>query len=262
MELLKYFYRFLIDLTNSLDISNLIRFYTTSKISRHLISSYAKTFKINEREMEHNIQSYSSLHEFFIRTLKKDVRPIDADPASVISPVDGFVEDIGEILETRNILVKGQIFSIKEMLGNNRAYNKYDGGIYMIIYLSPRDYHRIHSPISGKVIAQWELGGRSYPVNKFGLKYGRKPLEKNYRKISELEVNGKHIVIAKVGAMFINSITLTHKLDTLAKGEEIGYFSFGSTVVLLFEKDSFIPVEDLKNQFVIMGQKIGVFVQK
>lgn len=260
--MLKYLYRFLIDLTNSLYISNLIRYYTTSKISKYLIPSYAKTFKINEQEFEQNIKSYRSLHEFFIRTLKKEVRPIDADPASVISPVDGFIEDVGEIVEARNILVKGQVFSIKEMLGNDKVYKKYDGGTYIIIYLSPRDYHRIHSPISGKVIAQWELGGRSYPVNKLGLKYGRKPLSKNYRKISELEVNGKHIAIAKVGAMFINSITLTHKLDILVKGEEIGYFSFGSTVVLLFEKDSFKPIEDLKNQFVIMGQKIGVFVQK
>ncbi|HHY72931.1 MAG TPA: phosphatidylserine decarboxylase [Bacillus bacterium] len=259
--MLKYFYRFLIDLTNNLYLSKIIRTYTTSKISRHVIPSFAKTFKINEQEYGKDIKEYESLHDFFTRALKNDARPIDDDPSSVISPVDGYVEDVGEISTQKNIYVKGQVFSIKEMFGNNLAFAKYDGGIYMIIYLSPKDYHRIHSPVAGKVISQWELGGKSYPVNKWGLKYGKAPLAKNYRKISEIECEGKSVALAKVGALFINSITLTHKNDLLTKGEEIGYFSFGSTVVLLFEKESIKANEHLKGQFVKMGQKIGVFIK-
>lgn len=260
--MIKYFYRFLIDLTNSLYISNVIRFYTTSKISRHLIPSFVKAFNINEHELDKDVKEYHCLHDFFIRTLKAGVRTIDNDPLNVVSPVDGYVEDIGDISQEKNIIVKGQVFSIKEMLGNDEAYNKYDQGIYMIIYLSPRDYHRIHCPASGKIISQWELGGKSFPVNKWGLQYGRAPLAKNFRKISELDCNGKHLAMAKVGALFINSITLTHKGDTVTKGEEIGYFSFGSTVVLLFEKNSFKASENIRGQSIKMGQKIGDFIQQ
>ncbi len=259
--MLKYLYRFLIDLTNNLYISNIVRAYTTSKISNKLIPSFIKVFKINESELEKNSNDYKSLHEFFVRTLKKDARPIDADPATVISPVDGYVEDMGTITEDRNIYVKGQLFSIRKMLGNDQAFEKYINGVFMIIYLSPKDYHRIHSPVSGKVISQWDHGGKSYPVNKWGLKYGRSPLAENYRKISEIECNGAHVVLAKVGALFINSVTLTHKNDFLDKGEEIGFFSFGSTVILLFEKGNFSANNSINKHSVKMGQKIGVLVQ-
>ncbi|WP_374724613.1 phosphatidylserine decarboxylase [Calidifontibacillus erzurumensis] len=258
---MKFFYRFFIDLTNHLYLSKLIRIFATSKMSKPFIRSFAKTFNINIQESEKKLTEFQCLHDFFIRTLKKGSRPINDEPNSVVSPVDGFIEDIGIISENKNILVKGQIFSIKEMVGKEAVYGKYDGGIFMIIYLSPRDYHRIHSPVSGKVVSQWELGGKSYPVNKWGLKYGRAPLAKNYRRISEIKCNGKHVMIAKVGALFINTITLTHKNDTVEKGEEIGYFSFGSTVVLLFEKGSFQPEEQLKNNLVKMGQKIGELFQ-
>lgn len=259
--MLKYFYRFLIDSTNNLYISSFVRAYTTSKISKKLIPSFIKVFKINVNEIEKNIKDYHSLNDFFVRTLKKDARQIDEDATTVISPVDGYIEDMGTITEEKNILVKGQIFSIRKMLGNDQAFEKYMDGVFMIIYLSPKDYHRIHSPVSGKVISQWDLGGKSYPVNKWGLKYGRSPLAENYRKISEIECNGSHVVLAKVGALFINSVTLTHKNEFLAKGEEIGYFSFGSTVILLFEKGSFNANNSIKNHSIKMGQKIGVLVQ-
>ncbi|HHW36854.1 MAG TPA: phosphatidylserine decarboxylase [Bacillales bacterium] len=259
--MLKQLYRFLIDLTNNLYISSIVRAYTTSNISNKLIPSFIKVFKINESEFEKNSNEYKSLHDFFVRTLKEGVRPIDGDSRTVISPVDGYVEDIGTITEDRNIFVKGQLFSIRKMMGNDPAFDKYIDGVFMIIYLSPKDYHRIHSPVSGKVISQWDRGGKSYPVNKWGLKYGRSPLAENYRKISEIECNGAHVVLAKVGALFINSVTLTHKNDLLEKGEEIGYFSFGSTVILLFEKSSFKADNSIKNQSIKMGQKIGVLVQ-
>lgn len=259
--MIKIFYRLLIDLTNNVYLSNIIKYYTTSTFSRAVIPSFAKTFKINIDEANNELHDFKSLHDFFIRKLKAEARPIDPQTTSVISPVDAFIEDIGTIDKQKDIIVKGQTFSIEEMLGSNEKFPKYDQGTYLILYLSPSDYHRIHSPISGEILEQWELGGKSYPVNNWGLKYGRTPLAKNYRMLSEVRSQGKHIVIAKVGAMFINSVTLTHQGKHLVKGDEIGYFSFGSTVVLLFEKDSFTPIEGLKGGKVKMGQKIGIFLQ-
>ena len=109
----------------------------------------------------------------------------------------------------------------------------------MILYLSPSHYHRIHSPVTGKIVNNGHLGVKSYPVNKMGLKYGDRTLAKNYRMITEVKYRIWHIAIVKVGAMFVNSIEMIHKGTKLEKGGEMAYFSFGSTVVLLFEKDTF-----------------------
>ncbi|MDV2887664.1 phosphatidylserine decarboxylase, partial [Alkalihalophilus pseudofirmus] len=100
-------------------------------------------------------------------------------------------------------------------------------------------YHRIHSPVDGTVTKQWTLGRKSYPVNKWGIKYGVRTLAKNYRVITEVKTVTGHVAIVKVGAMFVNSIETTYKGSELVKGKEMAYFTFGSTVVLLFEKGIF-----------------------
>lgn len=129
----------------------------------------------------------------------------------------------------------------------------------MILYLSPSHYHRIHSPVNGIVTKQWTLGSKSYPVNKLGLKYGVRTLAKNFRVITEVKTDFGHVSIVKVGAMFVNSIETTHKGSELEKGGEMAYFSFGSTVVLLFEKDIFQVDSTLQTPKEIkVGEKIGI----
>jgi phosphatidylserine decarboxylase len=252
--LLKWLYRLMIELTNHSLSSKIIAIFTKSRLSALLIPSYAKIYDINQEEMEKNLKNYKTLQQLFIRKLKAGTRPIDQTENSVISPVDAIIEDIGVIRENSEIVVKGKTYSIAEMLGSNEAAEKYLNGLFIILYLSPSHYHRIHSPISGVVQKQWALGKKSYPVNRLGLKYGKRPLSKNYRMITEVIANGKHIAIVKIGAMFVNSIELTHVSKHLTKGQEIAYFSFGSTVVLLFEKDS---IELDKRIVVPMGVKVG-----
>jgi phosphatidylserine decarboxylase len=252
--LLKWLYRLMIELTNHSLSSKMIAIFTKSRLSALLIPSYAKIYDINQEEMEKNLKNYETLQQLFIRKLKAGTRPIDQTKNSVISPVDAIIEDIGVIRENSEIVVKGKTYSIAEMLGSDEAAKKYLNGLFIILYLSPSHYHRIHSPISGVVQKQWALGKKSYPVNRLGLKYGKRPLSKNYRMITEVAANGKHIAIVKIGAMFVNSIELTHASKHLTKGQEIAYFSFGSTVVLLFEKDS---VELDERIMVPMGVKVG-----
>lgn len=252
--MLKWLYRLMIELTNHALSSKLIAFFTKSRLSAWLIPSYAKVYRINQDEMEKSLQHYQTLQQLFIRKLKADARPIDETPNSIVSPVDAVIEEIGTISEQKNIVVKGKAYSIAEMLGSDDAAEKYLNGLFIILYLSPSHYHRIHSPISGVVTRQWALGKRSYPVNRLGLRYGKKPLSKNYRMITEMTADGKYIAVVKVGAMFVNSIELTHPNEQLTKGQEMAYFSFGSTVVLLFEKDSI----ELDSRIVVpMGIKVG-----
>lgn len=261
--LIRPIYRMFIELTNGKGTSALLRRFARSKKSRIMIRPFSNAYNINMEEMDKSIDEYPTLHDFFIRQLKGGLRPADASPAAASSPVDAVIEDIGIIQDDHMITVKGKVYSIEEMLGNQDALGKYRNGHYMIFYLSPSHYHRIHSPVTGTVEGQWTLGGKSYPVNKHGLKYGKAPLSKNYRTVTEVAHAFGHLAIVKVGAMFVNTIEATHKGEQLEKGKEMAYFSFGSTVVLLFEAGTFKPADNLQlPAHIKVGEAIGEFVQQ
>ena len=124
-------YRLLIELTNGKWSSSIFcRGLQNHQAANGIVSSFAKTYKINQDEMEKPINEYPSLHDFFIRNLKEGARKIDEDPDSVVSPVDAVIEDIGEIEADRTIKVKGKIYSISEMLGNDESMARYEQGTY------------------------------------------------------------------------------------------------------------------------------------
>ncbi|MFK9091378.1 phosphatidylserine decarboxylase [Bacillus salipaludis] len=253
------FYRLLIELTNGRWTSGILRRFARSRASRFVVPSFAKIYHLNQEEMEKGLSEYPTLHDLFVRTLKKEARRIDKSHDVVVSPVDAVIEDVGPIKESSDIIVKGKTYSIQEMLGERELLAKYLNGTYMILYLSPSHYHRIHSPVDGIVTKQWTLGGKSYPVNKLGLKYGVRTLAKNYRVITEVKTEFGHVAVVKVGAMFVNSIETTHKGSELVKGGELAYFSFGSTVVLLFERNIFQIDSTLNTPKEIkVGERLGI----
>ena len=171
-------YRLLIELTNRKSTSRILAKFTNSTISRILIPSFVKVYNIRLDEIEKPLVEYKSLHEFFTRRLKSGARMIYEEPDSVISPVDATIEDFGRISLDHSFIVKGKQYSISELLGSEQKVQKYLNGTYMIFYLSPSDYHWIHSPVTCKVVDQWVLGTKSYPVNKYGLKYGKTSFHK------------------------------------------------------------------------------------
>lgn len=249
----------MINIANGPRISRVLWKFANSNLSRPLIRPYARIYKINQEEMLDDLQSYRNLHSFFTRKIKEELRPIDSSASTVICPVDGVLEDYGEIALDSEITVKNKTYSIEEMLGNSGRAEKYSGGTFMILYLSPSHYHRIHAPINGKIIRTYALGQKSYPVNKYGLKYGDATLAKNFRIVTELENDSVTIAMVKVGATFINSVEIVNRNKEWKKGEEVAYFSFGSTVVLLFEKGAF----QLKDSLAVpaevrMGQSLGI----
>ncbi|MFJ5764832.1 phosphatidylserine decarboxylase [Lysinibacillus sp. NPDC093210] len=232
-------YQRLIELTNGKQSSQLLQTIAKAKWSKRIIPSYMKIYDINLKEVSKKQQQFSSLHDFFTRELLTDARPIDQNPFVYTSPVDAKVESFGRIEWDMTFLVKGKPYSLQDLLGNKDRAAQYADGHYIVFYLSPADYHRIHSPIDGTVLRQYTLGQTSFPVNQLGLTYGKKPISHNYRLVTELKVaNDQHVAFIKVGATFVNSIVLTNTTAHWQKGEEVGYFSFGSTVVMLFEKDT------------------------
>lgn len=241
-------YQRLIELTNGKTTSYMLRKFTTSRSSKAVIRSYSKLYDIAADEVSKNTEEFTSLHDFFTRKLKAGARPIAQESHLITSPVDAKIESFGDINIGTTLSVKNKWYSIADMLGKDELATRYTGGKFIVFYLSPADYHRIHSPINAKVDQQYVLGGKSYPVNQMGLAYGKKPISHNYRMISELQAEGgQRISFIKVGAMFVNSIVLTNTTDVWQKGEEVGYFAFGSTVVMLFEKD-FVEFTNLVQQ--------------
>ncbi|ASB90564.1 phosphatidylserine decarboxylase [Bacillus sonorensis] len=254
----KRLYRCLIELTNKKGISQALKKFAQSKLSKPLIRPYIQAFRINTEEMLEDARSFNSLHELFIRKLKDGVRPLPSAPDCLISPVDGVIEEMGAITSDKRFFVKNKPYSIEEMIGSDEVVNRYLGGTYIIIYLSPQDYHRIHSPANGTLQRQYSLGSTSYPVNRIGLTYGKSPLTKNYRMISEFKHQYGSALLVKVGAMYINSIVMLQEAKEWRQGEEIAYFSFGSTVILLFEKGTFIPAGSLRSSLKVkMGEVLG-----
>ena len=247
----KYLYRILIELTNGKWTSFLLKTFVQSRFSRPVVPAFARVFEVDVEEAEYPLREYKTLHHFFTRKLKPGARPVDSRAFSVISPVDGVIEAFGTISEELVIKVKGKNYSLLDMLGKKEKVSKYVSGYYFVIYLSPSNYHRIHSPFSATVTGTWSLGNKSYPVNEPGLKYGRETLAKNFRKITELKHQYGSAALVKIGAMFVNSIEMTSKRN-LEKGRT-GLFQLRFHRCPLFEKDTFIPVQDLHSMEVKWG---------
>lgn len=249
-------YQTLFELNATPVIAKRLRAFAESSASRAFIPSFAKTYQINVDEAAGPIEAYPSLHAFFTRHLKDGARPIDADPSSVVSPCDGKLSIVADITDDSRFEVKGQSYTLAELLGSQQEARRYAGGTVCVLYLSPRDYHRVHVPLAGRMLSHYELGERSAPVNDIGLTETVRPLSRNYRRVTRFETAAGRYEHIMVGALNVNTIEWTLEGDRAAKGEEVGYFSFGSTVILCFEKGR-VTIDPAKIGPVRLGEVIG-----
>lgn len=246
-------YRTMIELTNNKMTSKMLQHIMTSPVSKSFIPSYKQFYGIDTAEVSKSLEEFSSLQSFFTRKLIKEARPIDLN--EIVSPVDAKIESFGDITVNQQFTVKGKRYALQDLLGKEEHAKRYENGQFIVFYLSPADYHRMHSPVDAAVLRQYVLGNRSYPVNQLGLTYGKQPLSHNYRLVTELSSVCGQIAFIKVGAMFVNSIKLTNTTEQWIKGEEVGYFEFGSTVIMLFEKDCVTFLNNVqKNASIRVGE--------
>jgi phosphatidylserine decarboxylase len=251
--------------------------------SRHLIPLYIRHFDIDLAPVKKPLDQFEHLLDFFVRELHPEARPICGGKAQVVSPVDGTVSEGGTITEGRLIQAKGISYSLSQLLGGNEAaVKRFDGGQFVTIYLSPRDYHRIHMPIAGRVVSSTYIPGELYPVNEMGVRLVPGLFAVNERVITYIEGESGITALIKVGATNVGSIKVTYDQaiatnpkpsrpfahkdyatpECLAKGAEVGRFEFGSTVILLFEPGQIewsIPLA--KGTSVRMGQEIARLVR-
>ncbi len=243
-----------------------------------IILAFARIYKINIQEAELEIRDYDSLNTFFTRSLKNGSRLIDQKENVIVSPVDGRLLIAGSLEQGLLLQSKGMESSLQNLLGNNRYYKRFLGGNYMTIYLSPQDYHRIHSPVAGRILGYYYQPGKLFPVNNLAVNTINQLFSKNERLITYIESEHGLVAVVKVGATSVGKIRVTYdpniatnrwvRLATehlydetieIRKGAELGRFEMGSTVMLLFEKDTVELLDFEEKQKMLLGQPIGIF---
>ncbi|MHA6485241.1 archaetidylserine decarboxylase [Paenibacillus sp. strain BS8-2] len=240
-------------------ISRMTGTFAQSAASRVFIPRFAKLYGIAVHEAEKEIGEYRSLNEFFTRKLKPGSRAIHSGERSLTSPVDALITGAGPVKEGSMLNVKGQDYTIEELLGHSPRAASYMNGYYYVLYLSPTDYHRIHSPVDGDVMERDHLTGKVYPVNDFGLTVMTRVLSRNERLVTYLKHRQGDVAVVKVGAMNVSSIKYVEpRREQLARGDELAYFEFGSTVVLVMEDGTYSPDPAIGiGTKVRMGQRLG-----
>jgi len=212
---------------------------------------------------------FSTFGDFFTRTLKPGIRPVDDSPGAIVSPCDGRVRTAG-FLETRGrsrFEVKGRSYTVDELMGRQGWWSDLESGGYAIIYLSPADYHRVHSPVDGSVRSVWHLDGTSLPVNNLGQVVAPWSVVRNERVAFDMRSEAGRIALVMVGALAVRAIEVTLPGVELSpagedvrapvrRADEIGIFHLGSTVVVLWEGSSEVSVRP--NQRVRFGQRLSV----
>jgi len=228
--------------------------------------------QVNLAEAERdNISDYVHFNDFFTRALKPQVRPISESP--IISPVDGVVSQAGQIKDSQILQAKGYHFSISKLLAGESS-EKIENGYFATIYLSPKDYHRIHMPIDGKLVYMRYIPGNLFSVNHKTVQKVNGVFARNERLVCLFDTVFGRVTFVLIGAIFVGSMETswhgqvtppygkevkvydyTEKEFELLKGDELGRFNMGSTVIMLLPETS--PALKLQSgQELKMGQSV------
>jgi len=226
------------------------------------IAWFVARYHVNMAEAANpDIGSYATFNDFFTRALKPNVRPLAATP--FICPVDGAVSQFGTIAQHQILQAKGHEYSTETLLAGNQALaNRFNNGHFACLYLSPKDYHRIHMPCDGRLKSMTYVPGDLFSVNPTTAENIANLFARNERVVCEFE-SAQHgtFVMVLVGATIVGSMATvwhdapqgiinpprskkirtwhyTDKAITLKQGEEMGRFLLGSTVVMLFENNA------------------------
>jgi phosphatidylserine decarboxylase len=220
---------------------------------RPAIAAYVRRFRVDVSESDKGLDEFPTFQEFFARALKPGLRPLDPAPEAVLSPVDGRVHSAGPVEAGTVLQTKGVPYRVAELLGSEDDARALEGGTWATLYLSPRDYHRLHWPFDAQVDAVRHLPGDLWPVNDDAVARVPRLFARNERvAVLGRTAAGGRFAVVPVGALNVGSITLAfHALRTnrlgvrsprsetlspprrVERGDELGHFGFGSAVVLL-----------------------------
>ena len=246
-----------------------------------VLGRFARAYGVDLAEAEKPLEEYASLQAFFTRRLRPGLRPQDESaPGYVNSPVDARIIASGPIAKDSILQAKGLPYRVSELLKHIPEPARFEGGRYLTLYLSPRDYHRIHVPLEGRVIAVAHVEGELWPVNDASTTHVPRLYERNRRATWLAQGTGpdEGLVVAAVcvGATHVGGVVIDPRwlegrrlpkdggfpVNTLtcAPGDDLGTFEFGSTVVLLVGGPRGKDWAPLRSEGTVkVGQRLGAF---
>ncbi|MDM3871552.1 archaetidylserine decarboxylase [Porticoccus sp. W117] len=251
----------------------------TPWLKRWLIERFVAAYGINvEEALEQDLDKYASFNAFFTRQLQAEARPLDSASNTITSPADGAISQIGYLQGDQLIQAKGKTFSANTLLGCEQDANLFEQGAFTTIYLSPKDYHRVHMPVDGQLLHSRYIPGHLFSVNKATTTHIPGLFARNERLVCLFQTPAGKVAIVLVGAMLVAGIgtvwqgqyapnprtVVEQTFDgetevVLSKGDELGHFNFGSTVIMLFEKDAMHWHQQLgQGEEVKMGEALGL----
>ncbi len=223
-------------------------------LKSYLIRRFIQQYGVNMQEaLEEDPDKYATFNDFFIRRLKPECRPIAS--SDIVSPVDGYVSEIGSIQDGRLLQAKNKFYTVAELLGTDGIESaQFNNGAFATLYLSPRDYHRVHMPIESTLLKMTYIPGKLFSVQPSTARVIPRLFAVNERVVVYFNTQIGTMVMVLVGATIVGGIGTrwhgkvvrgsrkmefnyqmpTSRNTVLQKAEEMGYFKLGSTVVLLF----------------------------
>ena len=221
-------------------------------VARAVVNLYSRAYDVRLDECES--RDYASFDDFFTRTLLPNARPLEGDERTIVSPADGRLDGPGAVDASSVYMVKGRPYRAEELLGGEDEARRYEGGSACVVYLSPRDYHRVHAPVAGEIAHVRSMPGDYYPVNAIGIEHVPNLFVRNRRVAIAIdtppELDLGRVTLVMVAAIVVGRITVSgvpgrdvplgdHRLSPsrkVARGDEVGIFHLGSTVVMFLEK--------------------------
>jgi phosphatidylserine decarboxylase len=218
-----------------------------------LIDRVIAAYRVDmSQALEPDPRAYPTFNAFFTRALKAGARPMAEDPGAVLAPADGAISQIGTCADARVFQAKGRDFAIAELLADDAAAQRYANGNFLTVYLSPRDYHRVHMPLAGTLRSSVHVPGRLFSVAPFTVAGVPRLFARNERLVCHFDGDRGPFAVILVGAMLVSSIeTVWSGLEVppyahavtrkswqerairLERGAELGRFNMGSTVIVL-----------------------------
>jgi phosphatidylserine decarboxylase len=243
-------------------------------VCRAAVSAYTRWFGVDLQDIDPDEleRGFPSFDAFFTRGLKPGARAVDKSPEVLVAPSDGRLREAAEVEAQGVVVAKGHAYAIAELIADAELAQRFVGGLQLVVYLHPRDYHRVHVPISGVARRVKAIPGRLLPVNDASVAREPRLFALNERLVFELDTDHGTVVVVMIAAFGVGHMSCAfhpvpahpeREVDIplapapfLAKGEELGVFHLGSTVVLLTEP-GFELAEGLEpNSRVVFGQPL------
>ncbi len=248
-------------------------------VLRLMIRGFGRAVGVDFGEMRDPVESFETFQDFFVRRLRDGARPVDAGADAFVAPCDGAWGASGRIEGGSLLQLKGRPYSLAQLLGDDEAARRLEGGCFATFYLSPRDYHRFHAPCDVEVVAASHQPGTLWPVNSIGLRGVDGLFAENERICAWMRLAGATgappLCLVAVGATMVGCVKVefddlvtnrgaerpTHRQYTsprrFTKGEEWGRFEFGSTLVLVAAPGSLELQMPAPGTALRQGERIG-----